>query len=210
MSIRLAQITPTIAASAAFAALCLAAPAAHADVTPSRPPAVRSDAKAAQRDVLPWSRRFPPRATSPAAFSRPRIAAQTKAAPPAPRPVTAPAVAPAATAPSPTMVAIEIREIHSGGPTQIERFSLPLGDLGSSKIESRVGDVEYRIAVVREGSPAASQLAFDVRKSHFGPKSSSSEAQVRASVRMSAGQHVVIAAMDRSDGSRTEVLAQLK
>jgi hypothetical protein len=199
MSIRPVHVVSSLALPLAFAALSLAAPDARADAPPKR----AATAPAREPDLLPWSRRFPPPQTKPAAYSRPRVAAQVKApARPAPAAV-------ATSAPSPTMVAIEIREIRAGAPAQIERFSLPLGELGSSRIETQIGNAEWRISVHREGSGASAPLRFDVRKSVHVPKSPSTEARVNAGVRMSAGKPVVIAAVDRADGSRTEVLAQL-
>lgn len=167
------------AAPLCFAALSLAAPSAHAD---------------------------PPRrtATVPAAQSRPRIALR-----PAPPPLPAPAPAVVAGAAIPALIAVEIREIRAGAPSKVERFSFPVTERGVSRIDSRVGDLEYRITVHRAGSGAASPLAFDIRKSERR-ENSQSESKVSASVRMKPGQPVVIATMDRADGSRTEVLAQLK
>lgn len=196
MNLRLMSLA-SLGAPLAFAAITLATPDARADAA-----AVREVRAGSRSDVRPWSRRFPPRPTAPAALAIPRVPAQPKAPP-----VRAPA--PRAAAPAPAVVAVEIREIRAGAPTQIERFSLPLGDHGST-IESRVADAEYRISVHRAGSGAGAPLGFDVRKSLHLPKGQSTEARVLASVRLSAGQHVVIAAMDRPDGSRTEVLAQLQ
>jgi hypothetical protein len=109
----------------------------------------------------------------------------------------------------PALIAVEIREIRAGAPSKVERFSFPVTERGVSRIDSRVGDLEYRITVHRAGSGVASPLAFDIRKSERR-ENSQSESKVSASVRMKPGQPVVIATMDRADGSRTEVLAQLK
>lgn len=202
MSIRPVRIVSSLAAPLAFAALALGAPDAHADPSPPR----SAVAPAREPDVLPWSRRFPPPATKPAAYSRPRVPGQPKA----PAPPARPAPAAVASTSGPTMVSIEIRELVAATPARIERFTLPLGELGSSsRIDTQVGDAEWRISVHREGRDAAAPLRFDVRKSVRVPKAPSTEARVNAGVRMSAGQHVVIASMDRPDGSRTEVLAQL-
>lgn len=51
---------------------------------------------------------------------------------------------------------------------------------------------------------------FNIRKLERLPKNLTSESKVSASVRMAPGQPVVVAAVDRADGSRTEVLAELK
>lgn len=146
----------------------------------------------------------PPRrpALVPAAHSRPRIAAR-------PVPLARPAPVAVAGAAIPALIAIEIREIRAGSPSKVERFSFPVTERGASRIDSRVGDLEYRITVHRDGAGAAAPLAFDIRKSERRGNASS-ESKVSASLRMKSGQPVVIAAMDRADGSRTEVLAELK
>ncbi|MBI3200385.1 MAG: hypothetical protein HYZ29_02510 [Myxococcales bacterium] len=144
--------------------------------------------------------------TVPTAYSRPRVAERPRPLTP-PRPAPPPAVA--ASTPSPLVVTIEVREIRAGARTMVERFSFPVTERGASRIDSRVGDLEYRITVHREGGVSGAPLSFDIRKLERLGKTSS-ESKVSASVRMTAGQPVVIAAMDRADGSRTEVLAELK
>jgi len=197
MKIRLVQVVASLAAPLTFAALSLGAPDARAESAPRRgtPPTSHGP------------RRFAPPPTAPAAYSRPRVPAQL-AAPPATR--TTPTQPPAASSASPVMVGIEIREIRAGAPAQLERFSLPLGDGGQSRIEVRAGDSEYRLSLHRDGPGPNAPLVFDVRKSQRTAKGPSSEARVNATVRVRAGQPVVIAAIDRPDGSRTEVLAQIQ
>jgi hypothetical protein len=53
-----------------------------------------------------------------------------------------------------------------------------------------------------------SPVSFDIERSHRDP--SGSEAKLRAVVRMRPGQKVVVARIERSDGSKTEVIATLK
>lgn len=180
MQIRL--VSSATAAPLTFAVLSLVAPSAFAD-PPRRP------------------------VTVPAAYSRPRVAERPRPATPA-RP--APPATLAAPAASSVVVSIEVREIRAGARTTIERFTFPVTERGASRIDSRVGDLEYRIAVHREGGGATAPLSFDVRKLERLPKNLTSESKVNASVRMAPGQPVVVAAMDRADGSRTEVLAELK
>ncbi|MFO0568983.1 MAG: hypothetical protein U0263_25215 [Polyangiaceae bacterium] len=188
----------------------LFAPALARAETPARAHAAASPGDAG---VRPWSRRFPPPATVPALLTRP-VAAPRITPPPRPQktaPVvrSAPAAAPAST-PPPEFVFIEVREIKTGQASQIERFSVPLGEHDAARIETHVGDVDYSLSAKRQGIERTAPIAFEVRKSQRGPKSVASESQVRTSLRMANGTRVLIASIDRADGSRTEVLAELK
>ena len=142
------------------------------------------------------------RTTLPANFERSIPLPQLRPVRPPPAPVAS------ATSVS-LQVSLEIRESSPGTPVRVERFTLPLTDHNQSKIRSRIGDTEYTIGVHRDGPDPDSPLEFDLDKSQRGP-GTRSEAAVHASVRIKARQRAVIARMDRSDGSRTEVIAELK
>lgn len=198
MSFRPIHFASTLAAPLCFALVTFATDDARAESAPSR-----SVAPKTASPVSAWPRRFPPPRVKPAVYARARVAAQPKA------PAAQPAVAPA-NAPTPVVVTVEVRELRTGAPSRVERFTITLAEAGSSRIETRAGDTEYRIAVHREGSGAKAPLAFDVRKLERVSRAPANEAQVRASVRMSPGSSAVIASIERADGSRTEVLAQLQ
>lgn len=107
-------------------------------------------------------------------------------------------------------ISVEVVDVAPGRPRRVERFTIPVLERGSSKVQSRVGNTEYEIGVRQEGDEADAPLGFDVSRSERGPIATSSEAKVRASLRIKPGQRATIARISRADGSRTEVVATLK
>ncbi len=110
----------------------------------------------------------------------------------------------------PTGIAIEIRDSAPQHGSQVSRFSLPLFDHGGSRVESEAADHVYKIDVHRDGDDVSSPIFFDLQRSQRGRDSHVNEAKLHAIVRMKPGQRVVIARIERSDGSRTEVVATLR
>lgn len=211
MRFRSVHIASLFVAPLACTVLLLSATEARAEPASQRAHATQPDAQR-PAGLTTWPARFSPRAMLPVARgARPARAPHSAPAAPTPPRATRPQASTAQpSAAQPNLVALEIRELRAGAATEIERFSLSLGGDGSSQLETRVGDVEYQIGVRRDGAGALAPLGFDIRKRQRGPRASTSEAQIRASVKMLAGKSVVIATIDRADGSRTEVLAQIK
>jgi hypothetical protein len=110
----------------------------------------------------------------------------------------------------PSTVSLEIRDTAPASASQLSRFALPLGDRGGAQIVSSADDHEYRINVRRDDYAPESPVMFDIERSRRGGDSRVKEAKLRAVVRMRPGQRVVVARIERADGSRTEVLATLK
>jgi hypothetical protein len=107
-------------------------------------------------------------------------------------------------------VSLEVKDSMPARASLTSRFALPLGDRGGARIVSSASDHEYRISVRRDDDTPDSPVSFDIERSQRGPTPQLSEAKLRAVVRMRPGQKVVVARIERSDGSKTEVIASLK
>lgn len=107
-------------------------------------------------------------------------------------------------------VSLEVKDSIPSRAALTSRFALPLGDRGGARIVSSASDHEYRISVRRDDETKDAPVSFDIERSQRGPSPQLSEAKLRAVVRMRPGQKVVVARIERSDGSKTEVIASLK
>jgi hypothetical protein len=115
--------------------------------------------------------------------------------------------------PTPTrtkLVSLEVRDQEPGRTTAVERVSVPLSDRGSTKLDSWLRGSRYKLQVVRESESMPDALSLELHREPRGDSPQSAEISASAVVRMKPGQRVVIARIERSNGSRTEVSATIR
>jgi hypothetical protein len=121
----------------------------------------------------------------------------------------APAARSSRNQPRAPQVELEVRDSEPGHAAAIERVSVPLSDRAATKLDSWLRGSRYKVEIVRPDRDNPDSVSVELRRE---PRSESGAAEVSTSavVRMKPNQRVVIARIERSNGSRTEVIATIR
>jgi hypothetical protein len=107
-------------------------------------------------------------------------------------------------------VELEVRDQEPGHSAAIERVSVPLSDRGPTKLDSWLRGGRYKLQIMRESPDMPNALSVELHREPRSADPGSADIATSAVVRIEPGQRVVIARIERSNGSRTEVLATIR